>query len=363
MKSNEAMLAIVEIAASQWGMLTTRQASEVGVERIDLSRLARAGQLVRVNQGVYRDAGAPADELEELRAAWLSTDPSRLAGERLRDGAAGVVVSGASAAEVHGIGDLRAGVHEFSVAVRKQSQRPDVRIRKRELPATSVTIARGLPVTTVAQTLADLVNENTDLTLVSQGFRDAVMRGLSVDGMGELITDAAARRNGTSDGVAVVDRVAHLAGVDDRSLAEVVLRTPAGTEAMLDGISKMVAQGVIGDLGSALQIASARWVSEISKPAMDTALENVRQSIVRAMLPESMGGVVSPVATALIATLRDGIQISPAAQAVLESAARQASSPRLATTQPAMAAMVRAIQEQRTIEQIDVEDGVDRDAV
>src|SRR4051794_23652122 len=103
MKASDAMLVIADITSVQWGMVTTRQAIEAGLARLDLSRLAGAGQLVRLNQGVYRDAGVPADELEELRAAWLSTEPAALAGERIGAGAAGVVVSGASAAVVHGV--------------------------------------------------------------------------------------------------------------------------------------------------------------------------------------------------------------------------------------------------------------------
>ncbi|MFF2053438.1 type IV toxin-antitoxin system AbiEi family antitoxin domain-containing protein [Leifsonia sp. NPDC058194] len=277
MKTSEAMLAVSEIAASQWGMLTARQAADVGLERIDLSRLAQAGQVVRLNQGVYRDAGAPADELEELRAAWLSMDPSRTAGARLRDGS--VVVSGASAAVVHGIGDLRAGVHEFSIAKRKQSQRPDVRIRKRELPASSVTIVRGLPVTTVGQTLADLVNDSTDLTLVAQAFRDAVTRGLSVAGMGDLITAAAARRNGAIDGAAVVERVAQLAGLDDKSVVEAVLRTPAGTQAMAEQISRLRlpnSSEAVASLRSTLQRAATPLPLAATQPALAAMMKSIQ---------------------------------------------------------------------------------------
>lgn len=83
------------------------------------------------------------------------------------------MVSGASAAAVHGVGDLRSGVHEFSSSTRRQSQRPDIRYRRRDLPSGAVTVVRGLPVTTLEQPLADLVNDGTDLMLVAQVYRDA----------------------------------------------------------------------------------------------------------------------------------------------------------------------------------------------
>jgi hypothetical protein len=66
---------------------------------------------VRLAHGIYRDAGAPSDEFEDLRAAWLSTEPGKLAEQRLSAPASGVVVAGASAARLHQIGDLPADRH------------------------------------------------------------------------------------------------------------------------------------------------------------------------------------------------------------------------------------------------------------
>ena len=96
---------LAELSASQWGMVTTAQAAAHGVGRLDLSRLAKAGHLERLAHGVYRAAGAPADEFESLRAAWLAADPSRTAEARLPDLVGGIVVMGESAAALHGVGD------------------------------------------------------------------------------------------------------------------------------------------------------------------------------------------------------------------------------------------------------------------
>ena len=85
MKATVALQVIADITASQWGMVTTAQAGALGVPRLMLARLAEAGHLERLAQGVYRDAGAPSDEFEDLRAAWLSTEPKLLAEERLSD--------------------------------------------------------------------------------------------------------------------------------------------------------------------------------------------------------------------------------------------------------------------------------------
>ena len=58
--SQKAMAALGAIAEERWGLVTTAQAEDAGVSRLLLSRLAAAGVLTRVQQGVYRmavDAG------------------------------------------------------------------------------------------------------------------------------------------------------------------------------------------------------------------------------------------------------------------------------------------------------------------
>lgn len=47
-----------DITACQWGIVASAQAAELGVTRLDLSRFADNGHLVRLAHGVYRDAGA-----------------------------------------------------------------------------------------------------------------------------------------------------------------------------------------------------------------------------------------------------------------------------------------------------------------
>ncbi len=187
--------------------MTTAQAATIGVKRLDLSRLSRAGHIERLAHGVYRDAGTPSDEFEGLRAAWLAADPSRIAEERLQDLPGGAVVMGESAALLHGVGDLPADRHELSTAVRRQSQRPEVSYRQRQLEPADVTITHGLPVTTIERTVTDLVEARTDLSLVADVLRDAAQtRRLDTNRLIELLGPLAAR-NGLrkGDGAALLD--------------------------------------------------------------------------------------------------------------------------------------------------------------
>lgn len=227
MKTVDALLVVGELAASQWGLFTAKQAQDRGVTRLLLSRLANVGQIRRLAHGVYRDGGAPSEEFEDLRAAWLSTDPSRLAEERIDDGTDGITITGPTAAALHAMGDLRPEPYEFSTAARRQTQRDSIRFRHRELAPGHVTIRHGLPVTTVARTIADLVEDRTDLSLVADVLRDAV-NDRTVD-LGELRTLLAplAARNGYSkdDGASVLEKLLELGGIDAAAVAK---RTAAG---------------------------------------------------------------------------------------------------------------------------------------
>jgi hypothetical protein len=221
MKSRDVLRRLADVTSTQWGMVTAAQAAAVGVGRLQLSRLARTGDLVRLAKGVYRDPGAPSGMHLELRAAWLSTDPARTAGERLGDGQAGIVVSGESATRLLGIGDLRAERHEFSVPARRQSQRADVRYRVRTLAAADVTVSGGLSVTTIERTVADLVADRYDMSLVADVLADAVRQGIvdlnRLAGLLAPLADRNGHRRG--DGDALLARLLRIRGLDRDEIA------------------------------------------------------------------------------------------------------------------------------------------------
>ncbi len=163
----EVLCDLSQVTAGQWGLVTTAQAARRGVSRLYLSRLAASGHLERVGHGVYRATSVPADRFEALKVAWVSVDPTLTAEERQRLPVPDAVVSGAAAAHLHGVGDLVPEPYEFTVPYRRQTQRPEIRFRVRQLPSESITVREGLPVATVEQTIADLVEDRFDLTVVA----------------------------------------------------------------------------------------------------------------------------------------------------------------------------------------------------
>ena len=249
MKSRVALQQLAEVTESQWGMVTTAQARTQGIDHMTLKRLNDDGHLIRLIHGVYRSTGAPSAEHEELRAAWLATEPRRLALERLRDDRPGIVVSGESAARLHGIGDLRATRSEFTSPTRRQSQRLDVRYRTRDLPREDVTVRYGLPATTRERTIADLVEDRQDLSTVAEALRDATRQSaLDIERLTELLAPLA-RRNGCAagDGAALLEKLARSAGIDEDSWAR---RIAENGPLMAKILSQYIARSLPQDAGN-----------------------------------------------------------------------------------------------------------------
>lgn len=278
MKARDALRELAEMSASQWGMVTSAQAATRGVTRLDLSRLTDSGDLVRLAHGVYKDAGAPSGAHLDVRAAWLSSDPARLASERLGDGHRGVVVSGQTAAWLHDIGDLRSNRTELTTPVRRQTQRADLHYRRRDLSEEDVTIRDGLPVTTPERTIADLVEDRTDLSIVADALRDASRKseldlGLLGRGLAPL-----AERNGhrKSDGVALLDQLLVIAGLDRETIAEQI--------ASLDGIGALVARNYLMhmpkiDLAALIDTTALQTALRAALPDRDIQFESMRAAL------------------------------------------------------------------------------------
>lgn len=311
MKSREALKILAEVSESQWGMVTSAQAHARGVSHMNLTRLTKSGDLIRLSHGVYKDAGAPGGEYDELRSAWLASDPTRLAWDRLNEKPGKVIVSGESAAALHGIGNLRAMRSEFTAPSRKQTQRADVHYRTRTLTSDDVTVREGLPVTTPERTIADLVEQRAQLDHVGDALRDAARNSrLDIDRLAELLGPLA-ERNGHAkgDGNALLDELLESAHIDLESLSKQIVEMP--------DLSALVARDYLATLDTSELLDS---------PAMRSVLEAQTQQY--AKLAESVIKVVTPALPTLdkvAASMAAATATfdSPALRSVLESQERQ----------------------------------------
>jgi Transcriptional regulator, AbiEi antitoxin len=161
-----------EIAQDQWGLVTRRQVGDAGIGPTTIDRLTSpSGSLERVAYGVYQLTGAPIPDHRDLRAAWLQLQPAVPAWKRTADQG---VVSHRSAASVYGLADLPADRHDFTVAGRRQTRRPDVRIHVGQLDDAQWITLGGLPVTRPSRIAADLLREREDPGAVAQIVVDAL---------------------------------------------------------------------------------------------------------------------------------------------------------------------------------------------
>ena len=162
---------LAKIAEDQWGLVTRRQAERADVSQATLQRLATTGVLDRVAQGVYRLTGAPPPDHLELRAAWLQLAPEVPAWERTPEQG---IVSYRSAAALYGLGHLPADRHEFTLPVRRQSRRKDVRLHHRSVSPSEWIVLHGMPVTRPSRVAADLLADKEDPEAVAQVIADAI---------------------------------------------------------------------------------------------------------------------------------------------------------------------------------------------
>ena len=163
---------LAEFAPDQWGLVTRRQAEAAGVSPATMTRLAAQGSVLeRVGHGVYHLTGAPVPEQLELRVAWLQLAPDVPAWRRT---AAQGVVSHRSAAALYGIGHLPADRHEFIVAQRQRSRRPDVRLHVGKLRDKEWIVLRGLPVTRPSRIASDLLSDREEPDAVAQIIGDSI---------------------------------------------------------------------------------------------------------------------------------------------------------------------------------------------
>lgn len=217
---------LADLAAGQWGLVTTPQATALGVTHSQLNRLAEQEVITRLSHGVYQLRSAPSDRHIDLRAAWLAFAPGLTAGQRLRNPNDGPIVSHASAASLRGWGDLTAYDSEFTFDGRRQTRRDGVRIHRGPTPKADVEIVDGLPTTTSERLIADLLAVNEDIEHVAAVLAGAIhSRSIDLERLAKRVAPYATRRG--FDDVAGYDLVAALVrsgNARDEAVAEGLVR-------------------------------------------------------------------------------------------------------------------------------------------
>jgi predicted transcriptional regulator of viral defense system len=204
---------VVVLAEEQWGLFTRQQADQRGMAWSTLSRMVATGRAERVGRGVYRLRGAEPPTQAALRVAWLELAPSVPAWDR---NAAQGVVSHRSAAILFGLGDLPADVHEFTLAVRRQTRRGDVRLHRGDV-VTGVVSRGGLLTTDPSRTVVDLLADGADPAAVSTIVAESLDAGYDRPAaFAHRLSAVAHRYRFSGDGLAMLGWLLDLGGAADR---------------------------------------------------------------------------------------------------------------------------------------------------
>jgi hypothetical protein len=191
-------------------MVTTQQATGLGVNGTTLHRLEKAGHLDRVRRGVYAATTATRTAAREEQAAWLTLNADKPAWQRPPLDPDGGVLSHQSAAQLHGLGELVNDRITLTTPRRRTSRDPDLWFKCAPLASDDVALVDGLPVTTALRTICDLLNQHVDGSHIATIIRQAVEANLvRMDVLAEHIEPYAlrygVRRPG--DGEALLDQL------------------------------------------------------------------------------------------------------------------------------------------------------------
>lgn len=293
------LTAATNLAAGQWGLLTTAQAQSAGISRMQLTRMVEAGVLERIAHGVYATPAVLGDELLPLRATWLALQPARPMVERLADPTGAGVVSHASAAALHRMGDLVADEHELTLPHRYQSTRAGLRVHRGDLPPGDVTVVAGLPVTSVPRTIVDLLGTGHDLEHVGQVAADGVRQHLIEGRSLALALEPIARRHGAADGPALASRLLELGGLGLSDLGAQVTSSQAGRDLVArlgDRLTASMSPEAIRTVEDLVALASTAAASPELWAAMTQLAEQTRS-----IMEPSNAGVPRTVAPAVAA--------------------------------------------------------------
>lgn len=164
---------LIAIAGENDGLLTSKEARNAGILDSVLVRLAQRGRLERAARGVYRIAHYPHVKLSQYREAILWAEASQ--------GPKDVALSHETALAIYGISDANPSVVHITVpkTARLRRERPKwILIHRKDLEPLDVTLWEGLPITTVARTVTDVLHTTGRIELARQAVADARRTGL-----------------------------------------------------------------------------------------------------------------------------------------------------------------------------------------
>jgi predicted transcriptional regulator of viral defense system len=160
---------LYDIAASQEGLFTTRQAAAAGYSPPLLAHHQKAGRIARIRRGIYRLVHFPSGEQEEFVTAWLWT-------------ASQGVLSHQTALSLHGLSDVLPPQIHLTLPLTWRHRRfrlPEgFVLHYAEVQPDERAWVGAVPVTSTRRTLNDCALAGLSPDLLRQAAQQALRRGL-----------------------------------------------------------------------------------------------------------------------------------------------------------------------------------------
>jgi len=163
---------LVSLAEEHDGLVTADHARQAGFTDSVLARLVQRGRIERTSRGVYRVPYLTPGRFSQYREAVLWARANR--------GPEQVAISHSTALAAYEISDANPpGIHiTVPKAARLRRQKPKgVVVHREDLSAEDITIHEGMPLTTIARTVADLLKSGERIDLIRQAISDARREG------------------------------------------------------------------------------------------------------------------------------------------------------------------------------------------
>ena len=163
---------LVSLAEENDGLVTAGHAREAGFTDSVLARLVQRGRIERTSRGVYRVPYLTPGRFAQYREAVLWAMANR--------GPEQVAISHTTALSAYEISD--ANPHSIHITVpraaRLRRQKPKgIVVHRQNLMNGDITVHEGMPITTIAKTVADLLKSGERIDLIRQAISDARREG------------------------------------------------------------------------------------------------------------------------------------------------------------------------------------------
>jgi predicted transcriptional regulator of viral defense system len=163
---------LISLAEENDGLVTADHARQAGFTDSVLARLVQRGRIERTSRGVYRVPYLTPGRFSQYREAVLWAKANR--------GPAQVAISHTTALAAYEISD--ANPHSIHITIPKiarlRRQKPKgIVLHREDLSPEDITIHEGMPLTTIARTVADLLKSGERIDLIRQAISDARREG------------------------------------------------------------------------------------------------------------------------------------------------------------------------------------------